>query len=276
MDASVPAAGVSSSREGALGPGAVDVAVDMVAKTVASSQPKSSPVISVSAGALNPGGDGPAVHVPASSAAETRVGETPSWRQDIGVFSARKVENVPVTKGAKNKKQIAQYYEAQNAMISRLEDADAHVEARLTGAAVKKDAEKDAGPAVRLAINLSFVCNVLLFAIKIFAAIYSGSLAVIASAVDSSLDLLSGSILFCASRIAARKNKVSVLPLGQSRANAFEVRPVARADCVTTPPVLNSRSPRKCSTSGPSERRAWSPWPSLYLRLSWAWRRCSW
>jgi len=47
---------------------------------------------------------------------------------------------------------------------------------------------------------LSFIINVILLGLKITAAVQSGSLAIIASSLDSLLDLLSGSILFLISR----------------------------------------------------------------------------
>lgn len=47
---------------------------------------------------------------------------------------------------------------------------------------------------VKIAIYGSFVLNVVLFAVKIVAVVLSGSLAAIASLIDSFLDLLSGTI----------------------------------------------------------------------------------
>lgn len=47
-----------------------------------------------------------------------------------------------------------------------------------------------------LAIRLSNVANMVLFAAKVYASIRSGSLAIIASTLDSLLDLLSGFILW--------------------------------------------------------------------------------
>lgn len=47
-----------------------------------------------------------------------------------------------------------------------------------------------------LAINISNVANMILFIAKVYASIKSGSLAIIASTLDSLLDLLSGFILW--------------------------------------------------------------------------------
>ena len=49
---------------------------------------------------------------------------------------------------------------------------------------------------VKFATDISFVINIILFGAKIAATISSGSIAVLASCVDSFLDLLSGSIVW--------------------------------------------------------------------------------
>jgi len=76
--------------------------------------------------------------------------------------------------------------------------------------------ETDETPAIKRAINLSFMANICLFAVKIFAAAYSGSLAVIASAIDSSLDIVSGTIIYVAARMAAKKNP-HLYPIGKAK-----------------------------------------------------------
>jgi len=57
---------------------------------------------------------------------------------------------------------------------------------------------------VRIAVNVSFLVNVCLLVLKVIAAVQSGSLAVIASSLDSLLDLLSGGILFLISRAISK------------------------------------------------------------------------
>jgi len=69
---------------------------------------------------------------------------------------------------------------------------------------------------VRIAVNLSFVVNVCLFVAKVVAAITSGSLSVLASALDSLLDLLSGSILWFIAR-AIRNRDPYKYPVSKSR-----------------------------------------------------------
>lgn len=68
----------------------------------------------------------------------------------------------------------------------------------------------------RLAVTISNVANVVLFLAKIYASIESRSLAVIASTLDSLLDLLSGFILWFTSH-AMRKPNHFTYPIGKKR-----------------------------------------------------------
>ncbi|GAA5807654.1 hypothetical protein MFLAVUS_001024 [Mucor flavus] len=54
---------------------------------------------------------------------------------------------------------------------------------------------------VHLAINLSFVANIVLFLTKAFLAFFTGSIAILASAFESFLDILSNAIIFFTSRM---------------------------------------------------------------------------
>ena len=68
----------------------------------------------------------------------------------------------------------------------------------------------------KLAVSISSFANVLLLIVKLVAAASSGSMAVIASAVDSVLDILSGLILYFSSNLAAYVDKAN-FPVGKSR-----------------------------------------------------------
>lgn len=54
---------------------------------------------------------------------------------------------------------------------------------------------------IHLAINVSFIANVALFIAKFLLALYSGSMAILASAFESFLDLLSNGIIFITVRM---------------------------------------------------------------------------
>ncbi|KAI8377802.1 cation efflux family-domain-containing protein [Radiomyces spectabilis] len=69
---------------------------------------------------------------------------------------------------------------------------------------------------VHLAINLSFFANVMLFATKVGLAFFSGSMAILASAFESFLDIVSNAIIFFTIRIIRHKDYYTY-PVGKSR-----------------------------------------------------------
>ncbi|XP_040988561.1 metal tolerance protein 10-like isoform X2 [Juglans microcarpa x Juglans regia] len=68
----------------------------------------------------------------------------------------------------------------------------------------------------RIAIHASNIANVVLFAAKLYASIESRSLAVIASTMDSLLDLLSGFILWFTAHAMRKQNQYNY-PIGKKR-----------------------------------------------------------
>jgi Co/Zn/Cd efflux system component len=74
----------------------------------------------------------------------------------------------------------------------------------------------------RMAINASNIANMVIFVAKVYASVESKSLAVIASTLDSLLDLLSGFILWFTSS-AMRKPNQHLYPIGKDR-----MQPVVR------------------------------------------------
>ncbi|KAG2232574.1 cation efflux family-domain-containing protein [Thamnidium elegans] len=69
---------------------------------------------------------------------------------------------------------------------------------------------------VHLAINLSFMANIILFLTKAFLAFFTGSIAILASAFESFLDILSNAIIFFTIRVIRQKN-IYDYPVGKSR-----------------------------------------------------------
>lgn len=92
----------------------------------------------------------------------------------------------------------------------------------------------------RFAIHLSNAVNLILFASKVLASIESKSMAVIASTLDSLLDLLSGLILWFTAHAMKKPNHYSY-PIGKNR-----MQPVVGnwtsflINCVITPNKKNS------------------------------------
>eukprot|EP00708_Paratrimastix_pyriformis_P002972 GAFH01001736.1.p1 GENE.GAFH01001736.1~~GAFH01001736.1.p1 ORF type:complete len:453 (-),score=115.21 GAFH01001736.1:58-1416(-) len=101
------------------------------------------------------------------------------------------------------------FYKDQNAMIESFVKIDRNE-------IVDEEEEAKRAKSARFAITMSFCVNVVLFCIKLYAAIASMSLSVIASTVDSILDLCSGSVVFLTSRIKNRAN-LEKYPVGKHR-----------------------------------------------------------
>ncbi|KAL5099418.1 hypothetical protein RYX36_003745 [Vicia faba] len=79
-----------------------------------------------------------------------------------------------------------------------------------------EDEMKQLAKSERMAVHVSNACNLVLFAAKVFASIESRSLEVIASTLDSLLDLLSGFILWFTSHVMRKPNRFHY-PIGKKR-----------------------------------------------------------
>lgn len=90
---------------------------------------------------------------------------------------------------------VAEYYQQQVEMLEGFNEMDALAERGFIPGMSMEEREKVA-KSETFAIRISNVANMVLFAAKVYASVKSGSLAIIASTLDSLLDLLSGFILW--------------------------------------------------------------------------------
>lgn len=90
---------------------------------------------------------------------------------------------------------IAVYYQQQVEMLEGFNEMDALADRGFVPGMSKEEREKVARSETT-AIRISNIANMVLFAAKVYASVKSGSLAIIASTLDSLLDLLSGFILW--------------------------------------------------------------------------------
>ncbi|CAN4096035.1 unnamed protein product [Withania somnifera] len=90
---------------------------------------------------------------------------------------------------------IAVYYQQQVEMLEGFNEMDALADRGFVPGMSKEEREKMARSETT-AIRISNIANMVLFAAKVYASVKSGSLAIIASTLDSLLDLLSGFILW--------------------------------------------------------------------------------
>ncbi|MBA0696968.1 hypothetical protein Goari_003485 [Gossypium aridum] len=110
---------------------------------------------------------------------------------------------------------VAEYYQQQVEMLEGFNEMDALAERGFIPGISKEEREKLARSET-LAIRISNVANMVLFAAKVYASVWSGSLAIIASTLDSLLDLLSGFILWFTAFSMSTPNPYQY-PIGKKR-----------------------------------------------------------
>eukprot|EP00158_Paraphelidium_tribonemae_P002500 Partr_v1_DN25419_c0_g1_i2_m53734 putative Metal tolerance protein len=116
-------------------------------------------------------------------------------------------------------RKIRDFYARQNDHIENYEVAQQLLD-RLKGNSIDEEVtlseESIYNSNVKAAIWTSFLANIALFILKIIVTVFSGSLAVLASAVDSALDLISGSVMFITHRVMNRRD-LFLYPVGKTR-----------------------------------------------------------
>ena len=152
---------------------------------------------------------GAALSTPALDTALSVSTEAPptfqAWQVDCWQWLSRKVaesELKTLHPKAHRTAGVRSFYREQNELIDAF---NAHARIMNDDPATPRvppaDGLSDSETVVGRALALSLAMNVVLFVLKAVAALASGSMAVLASAVDSLLDLLSGSVLFVTNRL---------------------------------------------------------------------------
>ncbi|XP_050211102.1 metal tolerance protein 11 [Mercurialis annua] len=90
---------------------------------------------------------------------------------------------------------VAEYYQQQVEMLEGFTEMDALAERGFIPG-MSKEEQEHLARSETFAIRISNIANMVLFVAKVYASVRSGSLAIIASTLDSLLDLLSGFILW--------------------------------------------------------------------------------
>ncbi|RWR85681.1 metal tolerance protein 10 isoform X1 [Cinnamomum micranthum f. kanehirae] len=111
---------------------------------------------------------------------------------------------------------IAQYYRRQEELLQGFTEMETFTELGCAPGSLTEEEMKNLAWSETFAIRLSNFANLVLFVAKVYASIESRSLAVIASTLDSLLDLLSGFILWFTSH-AMRKPNQYRYPIGKKR-----------------------------------------------------------
>ncbi|KAK9941365.1 hypothetical protein M0R45_017971 [Rubus argutus] len=104
-----------------------------------------------------------------------------------------------------------EYYERQFATLKSFEEVDAVVQAECID---EEDREEQAQQ--ERAMKISNYANIILLALKIYATVKSGSIAIAASTLDSLLDLMAGGILWF-THLAMKNINIYKYPIGKLR-----------------------------------------------------------
>ncbi|XP_021859725.1 metal tolerance protein 11 isoform X2 [Spinacia oleracea] len=110
---------------------------------------------------------------------------------------------------------VAEYYQQQVEMLEGFNEMDALAERGFVPGMSKEERE-DLAKSETFAIRISNIANMILFIAKVYASVQSGSLAIIASTLDSLLDLLSGFILWFTAFSMSTPNPYQY-PIGKKR-----------------------------------------------------------
>ncbi|CAN0879122.1 Metal tolerance protein 4 [Linum grandiflorum] len=105
-----------------------------------------------------------------------------------------------------------EYYERQFSTLKSFEEVDSLEELQ----AIDEDLDKKEQARHERAMNISNWANVFLLALKIYATIKSGSLAIAASTLDSLLDLMAGGILWF-THLSMKRVNIYEYPIGKLR-----------------------------------------------------------
>ncbi|KAJ3694415.1 hypothetical protein LUZ60_009895 [Juncus effusus] len=149
-------------------------------------------------------------------------GSTSTWRLQFGDFRLPETpKELPFIarvfkRGHAKDKKIAKYYKKQKNLLEGFNEMENIHEYGYIENTPTEEELNDLAKSERMAINISNFVNLLLFISKVVASIESRSLAVMASTLDSLLDLLSGLILWFTSYAMKKPNKYHY-PIGKKR-----------------------------------------------------------
>ncbi|KAE9616961.1 hypothetical protein Lal_00035109 [Lupinus albus] len=116
----------------------------------------------------------------------------------------------------KKQKKLAEYYKKQKRLLKGYQEVDTYTDLGTLPGYLTEEEIKQLERGEKMAIYASNIGNIVLFAAKVYASIQCKSLAVIASTLDSLLDLLSGFILWFTSYAMSKPNHYKY-PIGKNR-----------------------------------------------------------
>ena len=141
------------------------------------------------------------------------------WRMPIEVFLASRKSRDELH-GLRQRRAVRDYYESRNLVIDSFEEAERLLLPR--GGPMRAGeggGDEGEGTSGQTQLRMSLAVNVALLCVKATLSVLSGSLSLITSALDSLLDIASGTILFVTSRAIIRPQPMDKyrFPVGKRR-----------------------------------------------------------
>ncbi|KAJ0802002.1 putative cation efflux protein [Helianthus annuus] len=153
--------------------------------------------------------------------------QSSSWRLNIDRFRLPEPSNSSSTDRfsgfrrlfrpfPRKRGKVREYYKKQERLLAGFNEMETINESGCLPESLTEDEMENLAKSERMAITVSNVANLVLFIAKVYASLESRSLAVIASTLDSLLDLLSGFILWFTSYAMRYPNQFHY-PIGKNR-----------------------------------------------------------
>ncbi|RDX61295.1 Metal tolerance protein 9, partial [Mucuna pruriens] len=111
---------------------------------------------------------------------------------------------------------VPEFYKQQERLLEGFNEIETITETGDFPGTLTQDEMEQLAKSERVAVNVSNICNLVLFVLKVHASVASRSLAVIAPTMDLLLDLLSGFILWFTAHAMRNPNKYHY-PIGKKR-----------------------------------------------------------
>ncbi|XP_057737369.1 metal tolerance protein 9-like [Arachis stenosperma] len=159
---------------------------------------------------------------PEATAENVSMARQPSWRINMDQYRLPQRNIIDSRFGLslllalRRQKKLAEYYKRQERLLKGYQEVDSFTDLGILPSQMTKEEMKEVERSERAAIYASNIGNMVLFGAKVYASVESMSLAVIASTLDSLLDLLSGFILWFTSYSMSKPNHHKY-PIGKNR-----------------------------------------------------------
>ncbi|XP_051133802.1 metal tolerance protein 10-like isoform X2 [Andrographis paniculata] len=154
---------------------------------------------------------------------------------------------------------VSEYYKNQEKLLKGFGEMESINRYGVSPDALTEDEMNRLAMSERVAVSVSNIANLFLFAAKVFASIKTGSLSVIASTMDSLLDLISGLILWFTSHVMRTPNQYHY-PIGKRRMQPVGIIVFATVMATLGLQIILESARQLLTKSGPHMDREQEKW----------------